>query len=446
MSILSQRDQAAVWHPFTQHQMSSLPLAIKRGQGAYLFDQQGKAYLDLISSWWVNIHGHAHPLIAKAIYEQALRLEHVIFAGFTHEPAVVLAEKLLNLLPAGFSKVFYSDNGSTSVEVAIKMAYQYWHNQGEGQRQRFLAFSGGYHGDTFGAMAMGRSSQFFEHFSDLLFSVDHAPYPATWTGDEQIAEKENQALLWIEGYLQQYHRELAAIIIEPLIQAASGMRVCRSEFLLALEKLARSYNILIIYDEVMTGFGRSAANFACEKAGTHPDIICLAKGLTGGFLPLAVTVCQEHIYQAFLHESINHALVHGHSYTANPLGCAAALASLEILEQQATLQQIRSITATHQEMLAVLSALPGVEKTRQCGTMAAFDIAVNTTYGSKLSQAWRNIFLEHGLLIRPLGKVIYLLPPYCISQEDLRKAYMTVIDVVKKLTQGEMHASSSYSE
>lgn len=433
MTTLLQRDQKTIWHPFTQHHTSPLPVPIARGEGAYLFDTQGKPYLDLISSWWVNIHGHAHPEIAKAIYQQALQLEQVMFAGFTHEPAVALAEQLLALLPSGFSKVFYSDNGATSVEIALKMAYQYWRNQGEMQRRRFLAFSGGYHGDTFGAMAVGHSCKFYQPFTDLLFSVDIAPYPLTWLNDETIAEKENETLQWIETYLKQHGKEVAAVIIEPLIQGASGMQVCRPEFLRALQALLRLHGVLIIYDEVMTGFGRTGSTFACEKAGTSPDIICLAKGLTGGFLPLAVTVCHEHIYQAFLSKDVNQALIHGHTYTANPLGCAAALASLKILQAEATIQQITLIEEIHREMLAKLASLAAVEKIRHCGTLAAFELRAQASYGSQLSQNWREIFMERGLIIRPLGKVIYLLPPYCIEKKDLQKAYFDILEVVEKL-------------
>lgn len=433
MTTLLQRDQKTIWHPFTQHQTSPLPVPIARGEGAYLFDTEGKPYLDLIASWWVNIHGHANPVIARAIYEQALQLEHVMFAGFTHEPAVALAEQLLAILPSGFSKVFYSDNGATTVEIALKMAYQYWRNQGEKKRQRFLAFSGGYHGDTFGAMAVGQSSKFFHHFSDLLFAVDIAPYPATWRGDEQVVEKEKKALQWLETHLSQYGKETAAVIIEPLIQGANGMQICRPEFLRSLEELLRSQGILIIYDEVMTGFGRTGATFACEKARTQPDIICLAKGITGGFLPLAATVCHERIYQAFLSEEVDQALIHGHSYTANPLGCAAGLASLELLRAETTVQQIRFIEEMHQEISLRLSSLTGVERVRHCGTLLAFDVVAQASYGSQLSQNWREIFMERGLLIRPLGKVIYLLPPYCITKEDLRRAYGELIEVLEKL-------------
>ncbi len=430
MSTLLERDQVTIWHPFTQHQTAPLPIPIVRGEGAYLFDSHEKSYLDLISSWWVNIHGHAHPAIAKAIYEQALKLEQVIFAGFTHEPAVRVAETLLSLLPAGFTKIFYSDNGSTTVEVALKMAYQYWRNQGE-KRHRFLAFSGGYHGDTFGAMALGKSSKFYQSFADLLFEVDFAPYPATWQADEKVEEKEKEALQWIEAYLSRHGQETVAVIIEPLIQGASGMRVCRPAFLQALQDLVKQHEVLMIYDEVMTGFGRTGMNFACEKAKTTPDIICLAKGLTGGFLPLAVTACHEKIYQAFLGEEIDQALLHGHSYTANPLGCAAALASLALLRSETVLQQIQRIEALHQEMSSPLSALGRVENVRHCGVMAAFEWVTETAYGSSLSQNWREIFQKRGLIIRPLGRTFYLLPPYCISIDDLRGAYQVLLEVLE---------------
>jgi len=435
-NTIAERDKEYIWHPYTQHQTASLSLPIVSGQGAYLFDAQGKRYLDLISSWWVNIHGHGHPQIAHAIYEQALQLEQVIFAGFTHPPAVTLAEQLLRLLPSAFKKVFYSDNGSTAVEVALKMAHQYWRHQGEKKRTRFLAFSGGYHGDTFGAMSVGRSSHFFQHFSELLFQVDIAPYPETWEGDDHIIQKEQDALAWLDHYFNQFPSEVAAVIIEPLIQGASGMRVCRPEFLRALEALTHRYGILTIYDEVMTGFGRTGELFACTKSGTQPDIICLSKGLTGGFLPLAVTACQEYLYQAFLGPSMDAALVHGHSYTANPLGCAAAIASLQLLTEESTQKQIRLIEATHREMLRDMESLSCIEKRRHCGTIAAFNVTASEEYGSLKSQQWREVFLERGLLIRPLGSVVYFLPPYCVPTDALREAYAEVIEFFKELAIG----------
>ncbi len=428
---ISLRDQACIWHPLTQHQTASMPLPIVRGEGAYLIDESGKRYLDLISSWWVNLHGHSHPEIAKAIYDQAMTLEQVIFAGFTHEPAVMLAEELLKLLNNNFSKIFYSDNGSTAVEVALKMAYQYWHNQGEKKRRRFIAFERGYHGDTFGAMAVGKTSGYFAKFSELLFTVDMFPYPATWLRDNTILEKEQAVLNQLTDYLQKNAKEVAALIIEPLVQGAGGMQMCRPQFLPKLEQLMREYGVLIIYDEVMTGFGRTGDVFACLKANTKPDIICLSKGLTGGFLPLSVTACQEHIYQAFLGDNFDSALAHSHSFTANPLGCAAALASIKLLKSSEIINKINKISEIHSEILSSISA---VDKPRYCGTIAAFDLKLTAKYGSLASQNIRELFLKRGLLIRPLGNVVYILPPYCVSEAELRQAYNVILEEIEGVT------------
>lgn len=424
---LSTRDAKVIWHPYTQHQMSSYPIPIVRGEGAYLFDEKNNAYLDMFSSWYVNLHGHAHPDIVKAIAKQAATLEHVAFAGFTHEPAVKLAENMLALLPEPFSKVFYSDNGSTAVEVALKMAYQYWRNVGKHQRKRFIAFKNAYHGDTFGAMSLGKTCGFFTHFDDLFFPVDMFSYPDTWFNDDTVIQKEQNILLEIKQHLEQYADETAALIIEPLVQGSSGMRMCTMRFLHALEALVRSYGVLIIYDEVLTGMGRTGELFACLKAETTPDIICLAKGLTGGFLPLAMTLCQEHIYQAFLGDSFTPALAHGHSFTANPLGCAAALASLHLLQTTETGQQITMIERVNHEMVENLTQVSCVDKPRYCGTIIAFNLKTESGYGSAFSIHLRKQFLEHGLLVRPLGDVIYFLPPYCIKESELKRASEIII-------------------
>ncbi len=423
---LATRDNAVIWHPLTQHQITPLPLPIVRGEGAYLIDQDGKRYLDLVSSWWVTIHGHAEPAIAKAIYEQALKIEQVIFAGFTHEPAIDLAEKLLKLLPDNFNKIYYSDNGSTAVEVALKMAYQYWRNQGETKRSRFIAFKKGYHGDTFGAMALGKESFYFKQFSELLFAVDMFDYPETWLSDDTVTEKEENILAQLTLHLDKHADETAAMIIEPLIQASGGMNMCSPVFLQKLVTLVKSYGVLIIYDEIMTGFYRTGKLFACHKSQTAPDIICLSKGLTGGFLPLSVTACSEHIYQAFLGSDYTKALGHSHSYTANPLGCAAALASMTLLQRSETVARIKLIEQIHREELAILVDNPLVEKIRYCGTVAAFDLKIIAEYGSQASVNLRERFLKHGLIIRPLGNVIYLLPPYCLTEVDLRRAYQVI--------------------
>lgn len=426
-----ERDQRVLWHPYTQHKMSAVPFMIKRAEGAYLFDENGKRYLDLISSWWVNLHGHAHPEIASAIYEQAMQLEHVIFAGFTHEPAIVLAEELLQLLPSEFAKVFYSDSGSSAVEVALKMAYQYWRNQGELQRKRFIAFQNGYHGDTFGAMSVGKKCGLFDHFGDLLFDVDTFAYPGTWLGDATIEEREQHVLRDLSHYLEHHATQVAGLIIEPLIQGVGGMNMCRPQFLRELERLAKSYHVLVIYDEVATGFGRTGDFFACNKANTTPDIICLAKGLTGGYLPLAVTVCQEKLYQAFLGDDFTAALAHGHSYTANPLGCAAALASLKLLKRPETIMQIKTIEKVHRESLIHFANDIPIQRLRYCGTVSAFDLQVEMAYGSSLSVKLREKFINQGLLIRPVGNVIYLIPPYCTTEHELRSTYEIIIEEIQ---------------
>jgi len=431
---ISQRDAKVIWHPFTQHQTTPLPTTIERGEGAYLFDQQGNRLLDLISSWWTNLHGHAHPEIAQAIYQQAMKLEHVIFSSFTHEPGVKLAERLLEILPDHFSKVFYSDNGSTAVEVALKMAYQFWQNHGEKQRQRFIAFENGYHGDTFGAMSLGKKSGFFSAYEDLFFKVDFIPYPSTWLDDVDVRQKEQKILNTLDEHLKKYAKETAALIIEPLIQGASGMRMCRPEFLRQLEERMRSYGILIIYDEVMTGFGRTGDFFACRKANTAPDIVCVAKGITGGFLPFAATVCTEKIYQAFLNDHFSYALVHGHTFTGNPLSCAAALASMEILKRPETSKQQQMIEKVHREGLIYLTETAPIEHARYCGTVAAFDLKASAQYGSNLSVKLREPFRKQGLLIRPIGNVIYFLPPYCIAEADLKRTYTITAEQLQGVT------------
>lgn len=428
---ISQRDQNCIWHPFTQHKNVAEFVTMVSGKGAYLYDEQGKRYLDLISSWWVNLFGHSHPAIAEAIYQQAQILEQVSFLSITHEPAVQLAEELLPLLPQGFSKVFYSDNGSTATEVALKMAYQYWQNQGECQRNRFIAFERGYHGDTFGAMAVGKKSGFFGHFEELLFEVKMFSYPETWINDAGVQQKEQEVLQQITDYLEQYGKEIAALIIEPLIQGAGGMRMCRPEFLLKLEQVVRSYGVLIIYDEVMTGFYRTGEYFACLKAQTTPDIICLAKGLTGGFLPLAITACQEKIYQAFLGGSFKQALAHGHSFTANPLGCAAALASLKLLTAASTKAQIEQIELVHRQELQRYSKILPIRHARFCGTVAAFAVDVSADYGSDFSLTLRKNFFKRGLLISPLGNVVYLLPPYCVTPQELKMTYDSIAEEIQ---------------
>ncbi|KAA0683125.1 adenosylmethionine--8-amino-7-oxononanoate transaminase [Azospirillum brasilense] len=426
-------DRRHVWHPFTQAQTAPEPLAVTHGKGVSLFTEDGREILDLISSWWVNLHGHAHPAIAGAIAEQAHRLEQVIFADFTHSPAARLAARLAEVLPGGLDRVFYSDNGSTAVEVALKLAWQYWRNKGEVQRRRFLAFEGSYHGDTFGAMAAGVGSGFYEPFHELLFAVDRMPYPATWDGDPEVEAKEAAALDWLDRWLTANGAELVAVIIEPLVQGASGMRFCRPEFLRAMAARVRAAGALVIFDEVMTGFGRTGALFASHKAGVAPDLICLSKGLTGGFLPLSVTACGASIYEAFLGAGFDRAFAHGHSFTANPLGCAAALASLELTTSAETAANLARIETRHRAAIADLSSHPKLSRGRVMGTIAAIEVNDAQGYTAAVGQTLKRFFLERGLLLRPLGPVIYLLPPYCVTDGQLDRAYAAIRDAADTL-------------
>lgn len=427
MSVTTNLDRQHVWHPFTQAQTAPDPIPITSAKGIRLYAEDGREFLDLISSWWVNLHGHAHPTIAAAIAKQAHTLEQVIFAGFTHQPAAQLAHELVQRLPAGLTRVFFSDDGSTAVEVALKMALQYWRNQGEAQRTRFLAFEGGYHGDTVGAMSVGRGSDFFSTYGSLLFEVGLLPYPQTWDGDADVVSKEQAALAVLDTYLAQHGETLAGVIIEPLVQGAAGMRMCRPEFLQQLAAKLRAAGILLIFDEVMTGFGRTGAMFAAIKAQVMPDLICLSKGLTAGFLPMSVTVASEAIYAAFLGENFDRALIHGHSFTANPLGCAAALASLQVFEDEQTLAKLPQIEAWHRQGLAQLAGHPAVQHVRVTGTIAAFDVVTTDAgYTSAVGTKLKAFFHERGLLLRPLGNVVYLLPPYCVTQDELALAYQTI--------------------
>lgn len=425
---LNYLDQKFIWHPFTQQQIATIPIIIKKAKGSYVYDHNNKAYLDLISSWWVNLHGHANSQIANAIYRQAINLEHVIFAGFTHKPAITLCEKLSKILPINLSKFFFSDNGSTSTEVALKMAYQYWHNHQEPQRTMFLCFKGGYHGDTVGAMSVGFSSGFHDPFSSLCFKVLAIDFPETYLDETEsaILTKENKSLLTLNKYLKIYAKRIAAIILEPLIQGASGMRTCRPIFIKQVITLLRFHNILIIFDEVMTGFGRTGTYFASEQIKTTPDFLCLSKGLTGGFLPLGLTITTEKIYKSFLSNHLSTAFLHGHSYTANPLACSAAIASLKLLLKPTTKIAINNINKAHQAGISYLkNHCNNIINSRILGTIAAFEV-ISKHPIDKLNKLLKTKFLEQGLLLRPLKNTIYLLPPYSITKSELEIAYKKI--------------------
>ncbi len=408
-------DRRHVWHPFTQEQTAPPPLVAVRGDGSGVIAADGRRYVDLVSSWWVNLHGHAHPAIAGAVAAQAARLEQVIFADFTHEPAARYAARLAAELPGDLDRVFYSDDGSTAVEVALKMALQYFANLGQTGRTRLLAFEGAYHGDTVGAMSVGRSSGYFRAWAGMLFPVDLLPYPTTWIGDETVEAKEAQALAALEQALAD---DVAAVIVEPLVQGASGMRMCREGFLRAVAERVQAAGALLIFDEVMTGFSRTGALFACRRIGVTPDMVCLSKGITGGFLPMAATVVREPIHAAFLGQEIDKAFLHGHSYTANPLGCAAALASLDLLLDPDCQARIAAIEALHRERLPAVRG----RRHRIMGTIAAVDLGEDGI-GSAIGTALKAWFRQHGMLMRPMGPVAYFLPPYCIAPDELHRAW-----------------------
>ncbi len=425
---------APIWKPFTIHGLSPDPIKVDSGSGLYLTLSDGRKIKDLISSWWVNVHGHGHPEIAKAIYDQATKLDHVIFADYTHDPAEKLASKLVEITSGHFSKVFFSDNGSTAVEVALKMAKQYWRNKGIFSRNRIIAFQGAYHGDTFGAMSAGERGVFSEAFSEWMFNVDHIPYPETWHGDYDLKDKESRILLEFNNLLESSPDSFAALIIEPLIQGAGGMRMCRSEFLKELVQAAKNHGLLVIFDEVMTGFGRTGTLFAFQKAQVFPDMICLSKGLTGGFLPMSVTLTTQEVFEPFNAPDALKTFWHGHSYTANPLGCAAALASIEVFESgQSDFERLGSWYA---EPIRKLSGLDNVEKVRQCGTVLAFDVKTSresSSYLNSVGQEIKRMTLNKGMLLRPLGNVVYVMPPYCITREELLESCELLIDILKEL-------------
>ncbi|HSB94157.1 MAG TPA: adenosylmethionine--8-amino-7-oxononanoate transaminase [Flavitalea sp.] len=416
MQNLSERDAQVIWHPFTPQKYLPLQIPIEKGDGLYLIDTNGKKYIDAISSWWVTLHGHAHPYIAQKIYEQALKLEQVIFAGFTHEPAVRLAERLLEILPGDFTKVFYSDNGSTSTEVAIKMALQYWWNQGS-SRRKVLCLQDAYHGDTFGAMSVSERSVFTRPFHDRLFDVEVIPRPDATN---------------IESILKFLTPEIACFIYEPLVQGAGGLKMYEAEFLDELLKHCKQHGIICIADEVMTGFGRTGKLFASEYCEQKPDIICLSKGLTGGTLPLGVTACTAEIHEAFMQDDKYKTFFHGHSFTANPLGCTAALASLDLLLEPSCMETIQMYTNMHAEFCKVLSkSFPDkARNVRSLGTILAFEWEdANSNYLNTIGTSITQKALELGLFIRPLGNTIYLMPPYCVREDIMSDIHDMLIKI-----------------
>jgi adenosylmethionine-8-amino-7-oxononanoate aminotransferase len=407
-----------IWHPFTQHAIQPVMTPIARGEGAWLETTDGRRILDAISSWWVVTHGHRHPRIIEAIKTQAERLDQVIFAGFTHEPAEQLAEKLIELAPAGLDYVFFSDSGSTSVEVALKMALGYFRNIGA-PRSRIVAVEHGYHGDTIGTMSAGARSVFNAPYEPLLFDVDHIPFPA-----------ENAQQDTIDAFEAICRRSpVAALIAEPLILGSGGMLIYGADVLRELKRVCEAYGVLFIADEVMTGWGRTGTLFACEQAGVTPDIMCLAKGLTGGSLPLAVTLCRDEIFAAHYSSDRMRTFFHSSSYTANPIACAAAVANMEVWETEPVRERIAALAgwqAAHLDGLRSNARFSGI---RQIGTITAMDFhAGDAGYLAGIGPRLYSYFLERGVLLRPLGNTIYVMPPYCIEPAELALIYGAILD------------------
>ncbi|MGL4263347.1 MAG: adenosylmethionine--8-amino-7-oxononanoate transaminase [Afipia sp.] len=408
--------RSPVWHPFTQHAVPPKATLISRGEGAWLEAADGRRIFDAISSWWVVTHGHRHPRIMQAIKDQADRLDQVIFAGFTHEPAEKLARHLVAITPTELEYVFFSDSGSTSVEVALKMALGYWRHLGA-KRSRILALEGAYHGDTIGGMSVGERGVFNAPYDPLLFDVERIPFPAS--GREQATFDALKAAC--------RRGDVAALIVEPLILGAGGMLIYPPNVLAEMKRICTAHDVLFIADEVMTGWGRTGTLFACEQAGIAPDIACYSKGLTGGSVPLAVTLCRAEIFDAHYSTDRSKTFFHSSSYTANPIACAAALANLEIWQSEPVMDRINALAVLHKERLERFRGDKRFADVRQIGTIAALDIvAKDAGYLADIGPRLYRGFLARGLLVRPLGNTIYLMPPYCSTANDLDQAYNAI--------------------
>ncbi len=406
-------DWRHIWHPYTQHLGARPAIHAVSASGAFIHTADGRRIFDAISSWWVTLHGHSHPVIVEAISRQAAALDQIIFTSFTHEPAAMFARELVAVLPGGLNRVFFSDDGSTAVEVAVKMALQYHANRGS-SRSIIVALDNAYHGDTFGAMSVSGRGTFTDPFSSLLFDVRRLPDPTV--GDTAAA---------LDALIERDGNAIAAIIVEPLLMGAGGMRVYEEQILAALRRRAREGGFLFIADEVLTGFGRTGPLFACERADIAPDIMCLSKGLTGGTLPLGATVATEEIFDAFLSEDRHRTLFHGHSYSANPIACAAGRASLRLMDEDCAHRR-NVIHQAHRAGLARIEAHHLVCGSRVIGTVAAFDLAVGSGYLSPIGGQLADFALQYDILLRPLGNVVYVLPPFCATETDIAAVYSVI--------------------
>lgn len=412
-----------IWHPFTQHKTFGPAIEVERAEGARLYVKGGDVLIDGISSWWVNTYGHCHPKIVAAIREQAERLDQVIFAGFTHDPAEKLGRRLLKeareRLSKAFEFVFFSDSGSTSVEVALKMAIGHFAHEGK-KRTKILALEGGYHGDTFGAMAAGGRSVYNALYEPFLFDVHHLPFPRKG--------EEGKTVQAMERWLKQHGAETVAFIFEPLVQGASGMRMYSPAVLGKLAEMCRAHGVLLIADEVMTGFGRTGTMFACAQAQVEPDFLCLSKGLTGGALPMGATLTTRSVYRSFYHNDRMRQFFHSSSFTGNPMACAAALASLEIWEEDSVMERVAAIEAAHRRAAGWFEARPDVSDVRVLGSIFALDVRDHSGrgYASSIAPRLYDFMIANGVLLRPLGNTVYILPPYCIGESELERIYETL--------------------
>jgi len=415
---LQELDKKNIWHPFTSLVDGIEPLLVESASGVYLHLNDGRKIIDAVSSWWVNLHGHSHPIIAQAITEQAKKLEHVIFAGFTHEPAIRLSENLLSILPKNQSKIFFSDDGSTAVEVALKMAIQYWHNQGIKKKKKIIALDGAYHGDTFGSMSVGGRGAFTNAFAPYLFDVEFIDFPTE--------ENKEKVLKDFEAKLQT--NQVGVFIYEPLVQGAAGMRMYSPEILYKLISMAKQHDVVCIADEVFTGFGRTGKLFASDYLIIQPDIVAVSKGITGGFMPLGVTSCSEKILEAFQSADASKTFFHGHSYTANPLACAAANASFNLLTSKECKDNIQRINENHLTFISKNKNHKTIKNIRSLGTILALELQTieGTSYFNEMRNKIYSFFLKRNVLLRPLGNVFYMLPPYVIKEEELNYIYGTI--------------------
>ena len=450
-SQLAQWDKDYVWHPFTQMKMwqAADPLIIERGEGSYLIDVQGKRYLDGISSLWVNVHGHVHPVLTQAIKEQADKIAHSTLLGLANVPSIQLAKKLVELTPPGLNKVFYSDAGATSVEIALKMAFQYWQQQQDPQlrrKKKFISLAEAYHGDTVGAVSVGGMDLFHATYRDLLFEGYKVPSPYCYRcslGQER-PHCSLDCLKAVEDIMSGHHEEIAAMIMEPLVQGAAGMITAPAGYLGKIRELCTKYNILLIADEVAVGFGRTGSLFACEQEGVSPDLMCIAKGLTGGYLPVAVTMTTDKIYQAFLGDiQEGKTFYHGHTFTGNPLGCAAALANIKVIEQSGLIKHVQHLAQILSSELEKFKELSHVGDIRQKGLMVGIELVkdkltkepytLEENIGHQVTLEAR----ERGLIIRPLGNVIVLMPILAMSEEELSQVVSITCLAIKNVTESE---------